>query len=273
MGSRAVRAPRTIVIALLALASAGCSGLLDSELYLLESAREAYFIYRFQGWDDQRWRYGAEYDYAPDFDIRGGRFIANDLRQFVATRDEVPGDLEIWLDWEVWHPLATQPADRRDNGDVFDFRIALHTDGDPGEGVNGPAVDLKLFDSSAAPAVDRLVVGEDAASLDERNLASATTVSTESVLLPRAGSLRVVFSRSSEPPTVSAEVFVGSADNGTVTLTGDAVLEVTREFSEPWAEEAHFVVETSGLLSTSIPDLESPRVLDRLYAFRPEVRR
>ena len=245
--------PRRIAIAIGIAATlatlSGCTGALLSGVYLLEPARTTYFTERFEWWNDWQWHYSSEEAFAPErFQIAGGRFVANDWRQFAITNERFPGSLEVWLDWEVWYPDDTLTPDLLTNNDQFDIRIVLDTSGTQGHAPSGPGVELKLFGTPTNP-VDRLTIRED--------VATSTVVAAQEVPSTGVsrGSLRATFSLERDPPLITATLFSAEAP------LDIPVLEASLEATTLWPDNVPVMLEASGRLDA----LPAPRVLDTAH--------
>jgi hypothetical protein len=248
---------------MLALTAGGCGGALVNGLYLLDTPRETYFTEHFDHWHDERWTYAWDSRVTTEaFRLEGGRFIAVGPRQQLLTNEPLPGHLEVWMDLEVWYANQSLDPQLKSNGDVFDFRVLLDTSETFVDNPAMPSVQLKLYDTYATPT-DVLAISSDAA----QGITSSVSVASTGMAY---GSLRVVFSRDSEPPAIHAAVYTSGST--------EPVLQLSEQIDAPWSETARVLIDASGrasdpsqlLGSTPEAAASAPRVLDTLYILPPE---
>lgn len=247
---------------LFTLVATGCSGVLGSGYWFLETPRRAYLIEGFDEANQDVWEAGpggpTNYWDTPSnysYDVSGGYYISHNYRNFIITRESFPASVEIQLDWGVW----TGPgALSLDNYDLFDFRVILDSSESDGYNPEGPIVELKLWEFGSNDILRVRDGVEPSTSLEEADVQPALGL-TE-------GRMTVVFDPYGERARISATV---------EDIFGNVILQETLETDRVWADEARVMIEAVGYYyfdaGPPITVQSEARVLDAVRILDPGV--
>lgn len=235
------------LLLIVATVTASCSGALTNGLYLLPIGPQYYIVEDFVHPDEDFWRFDAEAGYDPGgHEVSGGYFLAGLPRQFLRSRDPVPGRIEVTVTWEIWPPEDVPPP-VEENYDSFDFRVLLDQSDSDGLEPSGVWASFKIGEFATD---DSVTIAND--------VDGNTSYASQPTLLPTSGTFVVVFDANADPPTISATL-----------IDRAALVLVQTELEVPggWSGEPHLMVEASG--HDDGIDLEF-RAIDRVTASEPE---